>query len=427
MAVVSMKQFLEAGVHFGHQTRRWNPKMRPYIFGAKNRIHIIDLQKTLRMLKEAYEYTRDLAARGETVLFVGTKPQAKDIIRDEADRCSSFYINERWLGGLMTNFNTIKASVSKLKGMEEVRGEDGTYPGMIKKEAMRTEKARVKLERALGGIKEMRRLPGAVFIIDCKKEKIALMEAQKLGIPIIAVVDSNCDPDGIDYIIPGNDDAIRAIRLFTMTLADAIIEGRALYEAQLRAQPEETARTSRAKRPEIRQLSEDELPAAESADEAAIGTPTTEQALGGVVAKMTEAIGSAPAAEAAPQPPPAAPAADPAPAAGPSPAAEAAPQPPAAPAADPAPAAGPSPAAEAVPQPPAAPAADPAPAAGPPPTAPEADEAASATASPEETAEPEPAAAAQPEAEDKTAAAPSESDAAGPESTEVKDADKPSS
>ena len=403
MAVVSMKQFLEAGVHFGHQTRRWNPKMRPYIFGAKNRIHIIDLQKTLRMLKEAYEYTRDLAARGETVLFVGTKPQAKDIIRDEADRCSSFYINERWLGGLMTNFNTIKASVSKLKGMEEVRGEDGTYPGMIKKEAMRTEKARVKLERALGGIKEMRRLPGAVFIIDCKKEKIALMEAQKLGIPIIAVVDSNCDPDGIDYIIPGNDDAIRAIRLFTMTLADAIIEGRALYEAQLRAQPEETARTSRAKRPEIRQLSEDELPAAESADEAAIGTPTTEQALGGVVAKMTEAIGSAPAAEAAPQPPPAAPAADPAPAAGP------------------------SPAAEAVPQPPAAPAADPAPAAGPPPTAPEADEAASATASPEETAEPEPAAAAQPEAEDKTAAAPSESDAAGPESTEVKDADKPSS
>jgi len=242
MAVVSMKQFLEAGVHYGHQTRRWNPKMKPFIFGTRNGIHIIDLQKSLRKLKEAYQFVRDLAARGEQVLFVGTKPQARDIIREEAARSGSFYINERWLGGLMTNFNTIKASIGRLNKIEEARGEDGLYAGMLKKEALKMENKRLKLIRALGGIKDMRRLPGAIFVVDCKKERIALTEAHKLGIPIVAVVDTNCDPEHIDHVIPGNDDAIRAIRLFVGTIADAMLEGRALYEAQLRSQADERAK-----------------------------------------------------------------------------------------------------------------------------------------------------------------------------------------
>ena len=224
MAVVSMKHFIEAGVHFGHQTRRWNPKMKPFIFGTKHGIHIIDLQKSLRMLKASFEFVRDLSARGETVLFVGTKPQARDIIREEAVRSNSFYINERWLGGLLTNFNTVKQSIGFMKKLEDERGEDGLYEGIIKKEAMRKEKKRLKLERALGGIKEMRKLPGAVFVIDCRKERIAVLEAQKLGIPIVAVVDTNCDPDNIDYVIPGNDDAIRAIHLFTSVIANAVLE-----------------------------------------------------------------------------------------------------------------------------------------------------------------------------------------------------------
>jgi len=245
MAVVSMKQFLEAGVHFGHQTRRWNPKMSPYIFGAKNGVHIIDLQKTLRCLKDAYDYVRELAGRGETLLFVGTKPQAKEIIKEEAERSGCFYINERWLGGLLTNFHTIRASINKLKRFNEMKGEDGTYPGMIKKEALKLEKNRQKLEKSLGGIQELRKVPGALFVIDCKKERIALKEAQKLGIPIVAVVDTNCSPDGIDYVIPGNDDAIRAIRLFTATIANAAAEGRALYEANLRTSNGEGMRPNR--------------------------------------------------------------------------------------------------------------------------------------------------------------------------------------
>ncbi|MBI3994062.1 MAG: 30S ribosomal protein S2 [Candidatus Lambdaproteobacteria bacterium] len=239
MAVVSMKQFLEAGAHFGHQTRRWHPKMQPYIFGATNGIHIIDLQKTLRLLKTAYEFVRDLAAQGEYVLFIGTKLQARDIIKEEAERSNCFYINERWLGGLMTNFNTIKQSIAKLKKLEEMRGENGLYEGIIKKEAMRTEKMRLKLEKGLGGIKEMRKLPGAVFVVDCKKERIALQEAAKLGIPIVAVVDTNCDPEGIDYVIPGNDDAVRSIRLFTYTVANAVLEGRAIHDARQKAAEEE--------------------------------------------------------------------------------------------------------------------------------------------------------------------------------------------
>ena len=250
MAVVSMKQFLEAGVHFGHQTKRWNPKMRPYIFGARNGTHIIDLQKSLRMLKEAYEYVRDLSARGESVLFVGTKLQAREIVREEAERCGGFYINERWLGGLMTNFNTIKTSISNMKKLEEARGANGAYEGIIKKEALQLEKKRLKLEKALGGIRDLRRMPGAMFVVDCKKEKIALQEAQKLGIPIVAVVDTNCDPDGIDFVIPGNDDAIRAIRLFSHTIANAVMEGRTIYEAGLKAKQEDApAKASKAKSP----------------------------------------------------------------------------------------------------------------------------------------------------------------------------------
>ena len=290
MAVVSMKQFLEAGVHFGHQTRRWNPKMRPYVFGARNGIHIIDLQQTMRMLKQAYEYVRELTARGESVLLVGTKPQAKDIIKEEAERGGAYYINERWLGGLMTNFNTIKQSVSKMKRMEDLRGEDGSYAGMIKKEAMRTEKARGKLERALGGIKDMRRLPGAVFVIDCKKEKIALLEAQKLGIPIVAVVDTNCDPDNIDYVIPGNDDAIRGIRLFTMTIVNAILEGKALYEASMKALPEEDAKPSRGPRVAARVESEEGVDGAEYPEPAVAQPQGAVEALTASVAKMEAAI-----------------------------------------------------------------------------------------------------------------------------------------
>ncbi|MDH4224897.1 MAG: 30S ribosomal protein S2 [Deltaproteobacteria bacterium] len=237
MAVVSTKQFLEAGVHFGHQTKRWHPRMKPYIFGAKNGIHIINLQKTLAGLKEAYEFAVNLSSRGENILFVGTKMQAKGIIAEEAGRCGGFYINERWLGGLLTNFNTIRQSITKLKKMEEARGEDGSYEGIIKKEAMRMEKSRLKLNASLGGIREMRRMPGALFVVDCKKEKIAIQEARVLGIPIIAVVDTNCDPIGVDYVIPGNDDAIRAIRLFASTIANGALEGRAAFEEKVRSAP----------------------------------------------------------------------------------------------------------------------------------------------------------------------------------------------
>jgi small subunit ribosomal protein S2 len=248
MAVVSMKQFIEAGVHFGHQTRRWNPKMKPFIFGTKNGIHIIDLQKSLRKMREAYEFVRDLTAKGDSVLLVATKPQARDIIKEEAERSGAFYINERWLGGLLTNFNTVKQSIGQLKKLEEQRGENGLYEGILKKEAVRLERKRQKLEKALGGIKEMRKLPGSIFIIDCKKERIAVEEAKKLGIPIVAVVDTNCDPEGIDHVIPGNDDAIRAIRLFTATVADAANEGRSLYEAQARSVAEERPKAARGPR-----------------------------------------------------------------------------------------------------------------------------------------------------------------------------------
>lgn len=225
MAVVSMKQLLEAGVHFGHQTRRWNPKMEKYIFTERNGIYIIDLQKTVKMMEEAYNYVRELASRGGTLLFVGTKKQAQDAVREEAERCGMFYVNHRWLGGTLTNFQTIRKRIERLHELKRME-EDGTFDVLPKKEVVLLRKEHARLEKFLGGIKEMKELPDAVFIIDPRKERIAVAEARRLGIPIIAIVDTNCDPDEVDYIIPGNDDAIRAVRLFTSKMADAVLEGK---------------------------------------------------------------------------------------------------------------------------------------------------------------------------------------------------------
>jgi len=225
MATLTMKELLEAGVHFGHQTKRWNPKMQKYIFGERNGIYIIDLQKTLKKFREAYGFVRDLAAGGGTVLFIGTKKQAQETVFEEASRCSMYYVNQRWLGGTLTNFTTIRKSIARLKKLEEMK-ETGEFDRVPKKEALELDREREKLEKALIGIKVMDTLPSAVFIIDPRKEKIAVAEAQRLGIPIVAIVDTNCDPSGIDYPVPGNDDAIRAVRLITSRIADAILEGR---------------------------------------------------------------------------------------------------------------------------------------------------------------------------------------------------------
>jgi small subunit ribosomal protein S2 len=226
--VVTMKELLEAGVHFGHQVKRWNPKMKRFVFGERNGIHIIDLQKTTKMLNSAYEFVKDLASKGEYVLFIGTKKQSQDVIFEEAQRSQVFFVNQRWLGGVLTNFKTIRLSIEKLKKIEKMK-EDGTYELLPKKEVNKLEVERMRLEKNLGGIKEMNALPGAVFIIDPKKENIAVAEARKLSIPIVALVDSNCDPDEIDHIIPGNDDAIRAIRLVSSKIADAYIEGKSIF------------------------------------------------------------------------------------------------------------------------------------------------------------------------------------------------------
>ena len=225
MSVISMKQLLEAGVHFGHQTRRWNPKMAPYIFTERNGIYIIDLQKTVKKLEEAYMFVRDLSANGQNVLFVGTKKQAGESIKEEAERAGAYFVNARWLGGMMTNFKTIRRRIQRLEQLRKMQ-EDGTFDRLPKKEVGKLELEIEKLEKYLGGIKEMDRLPGALFIVDPRKERIAVAEAKKLGIPIVAIVDTNCDPDEIDYVIPGNDDAIRAVKLIASTVADAIIEGR---------------------------------------------------------------------------------------------------------------------------------------------------------------------------------------------------------
>ena len=225
MAVVSMKQLLEAGVHFGHQTRRWNPKMAKYIFTERNGIYIIDLQKTVKKVDEAYNFLRSVAEEGKSVLFVGTKKQAQEAIKEEALKADMYYVNERWLGGMMTNFQTIQKRINRLKELEKME-EDGKFEVLTKKEVLSLRHEMEKLEKFLGGIKDMNRLPGALFVVDPRKERIAVAEARKLNIPIVAIIDTNCDPDEIDYPIPGNDDAIRAVKLLTGRMADAVIEGR---------------------------------------------------------------------------------------------------------------------------------------------------------------------------------------------------------
>ena len=223
--VVTMKELLEAGVHFGHQVKRWNPKMKRYIFGERNGIYIIDLQKTLKGLEDAYQYVREMVSKGGTILFLGTKKQAQDAIQEEAKRAGAFFVNQRWLGGMLTNFLTVRKSIERLKNIEKMR-EDGTFDALSKKEVASLEKERMKLDKNLSGLKEMPALPDSIFVIDPKKEKIAIAEARKLSIPIVAVVDTNCDPDEIDYVIPGNDDAIRAITLITSKIAGAFLEGK---------------------------------------------------------------------------------------------------------------------------------------------------------------------------------------------------------
>ena len=237
MAVISMKQLLEAGVHFGHQTRRWNPKMKEYIFTERNGIYIIDLQKTAKKIEQAYAFIRDVAADGQKILFVGTKKQAQDSIREEAQRVGMYYVNNRWLGGMLTNFNTIKKRIARLEQLGRME-EDGTFDLLPKKEVIKLKAERDKLEKFLGGIKDMKTLPGAMFVVDPRKEKIAIAEAKKLGIPVVAIVDTNCDPDEVDYVIPGNDDAIRAVKLVASTIADAIMEGRQGTDAEEKAEAE---------------------------------------------------------------------------------------------------------------------------------------------------------------------------------------------
>ena len=259
MPAVTMKELLEAGVHFGHQTRRWNPKMKPYIYGARNGIYIIDLQQTVKMFDEVYQFIVRTVSQGEEVLFVGTKRQAQATIEEQAQRCGMPYVNHRWLGGTLTNFKVIRTSVERLKKIEEMAAE-GKLDLLPKKEVLRVQREYAKLERNVGGIKNMERLPGALFVVDPNHEEIAVREARKMGIPVVAIVDTNCDPDMIDYIIPGNDDAIKAIRLFTTKIADACIEGREMHQKLLRVEPEVAAGATVAdvsvegKRPRVERL-----------------------------------------------------------------------------------------------------------------------------------------------------------------------------
>ena len=238
MAVISMKQLLEAGVHFGHQTRRWNPKMATYIFTERNGIYIIDLQKTVKKLEEAYFFVRDMAASGESILFVGTKKQAQDAIKEEAERCGQFFVNARWLGGMLTNFKTMRTRIARLNQLQKMQA-DGTFDLLPKKEVIKLQLEIAKLEKYLGGVKEMKKLPGALFVVDSRKEKNAIAEARKLNIPIVAIVDTNCDPDEIDYVIPGNDDAIRAIKLISQTMANAVLEGKQGEQLEVEAKADD--------------------------------------------------------------------------------------------------------------------------------------------------------------------------------------------
>ena len=249
MAVISMKTFLEAGVHFGHQTKRWHPNMAPYIYGIKNGVHVIDLRQTLSKLKEAYEYVKASAAEGRVPLFVGTKTQIQRIVKEEAERCGSPYINFRWLGGLLTNFGTVKQSIARMKTFEEVAGEDGSYEGVLKKEALMMERKRIKLERSLGGVSNMKSVPSMLFITDCHREQLALKEALKLRIPVIGVADTNCDPTSIDYVIPGNDDSPRAVALYANIISTAVMEGLAVYKQRRIEPPTEAKPTAKKSKP----------------------------------------------------------------------------------------------------------------------------------------------------------------------------------
>ncbi len=240
MSVISMKQLLEAGVHFGHQTRRWNPKMAPYIYTERNGIYIIDLQKTVGLIDDAFDAVGDIAAQGGTILFVGTKKQAQEAIKTEAERCGMYYVNERWLGGMLTNFRTIQSRIKRLKDIEKME-EDGTFDVLPKKEVIDIKKEQEKLEKNLGGIKEMKKIPDAIFVVDPKKEKICVQEAHKLGITLIGICDTNCDPEELDYVIPGNDDAIRAVKLIVAKMADAVIEANQGLEYEVEEATEETA------------------------------------------------------------------------------------------------------------------------------------------------------------------------------------------
>ncbi len=258
MSVVTMKELLESGAHFGHQVKRWHPKMKKYIFGERNGIHIVDLQKTLKGIEEAYSFIKAISAAGQQVLFVGTKKQAQDSVSDEARRCGAYFVTSRWLGGMLTNFLTVKKSIDYLKKIERMK-EDGTYNALTKKEVSGFENERIKLEKNLCGIKDMNSFPGAVFIIDPKKERIAIAEARRLAIPVVAVVDTNCDPDDADYVIPGNDDAIRAIKLISSKMAEAVLEGKGI----LQKKTDEAAEVAAAK----------DKAAAESAEEKAAAVP----------------------------------------------------------------------------------------------------------------------------------------------------------
>ncbi len=246
MAYLTMKQLLESGVHFGHQTRRWNPKMKTYIFGARNGIYIIDLQQTVRLFKTSYNYIRDISAKGGKVLFVGTKKQAHKSIEEEARRCGMFYVNNRWIGGFLTNFATVKKSIARLNKLDNLE-ENEDFASTTKKERLMLEREKLRLEKYLGGVREMKAPPSVMFVVDSKKESIAIKEARKLGITVVAIVDSNCDPDEVDMVIPGNDDAIRAIKLFSSSVADACLEGKAMYEASLQSAADEAAAKEAAK------------------------------------------------------------------------------------------------------------------------------------------------------------------------------------
>ena len=239
-SVVSMKSLLEAGVHFGHQTRRWNPKMAPYIYTERNGIYIVDLQKTVKKLEEAYAFVRQLSENGQSLLFVGTKKQAQEAIKEEATRCGQYYVNARWLGGMMTNFKTMRTRIARLNQLQKMQA-DGTFDLLPKKEVIKLQLEIAKLEKYLGGVKDMKELPGALFVVDSRKEKNAIAEARKLGIPIVAIVDTNCDPDEIDYVIPGNDDAIRAIKLISQTMANAVLEGKQGEQLEVEAKADAKA------------------------------------------------------------------------------------------------------------------------------------------------------------------------------------------